>query len=103
MTAPTRRRQPVPAHQAVEEAPTLARLMQLVRESSERLAAIQPALPPMLRGSIQAGPIDGGSWCLLVDNAAAAAKLRQLLPALLARLRTRGYEVEEIRLKLGAR
>ena len=98
-----RRFQAVPLHEAAEGSPVLGRLVQLVRESGERLQAIEPGIPPMLRGAVRAGPIDGASWCLLVDNNAAAAKLRQLLPALVDRLRRRGYEVNEIRLKVAAR
>ena len=97
-----RRHHPVPVHQAAEEAPTLARLAQLARESGERLQAIQPCIPAPLRRSVRPGPIDGTSWCLLVDSSAAAAKLRQLLPVFLARLNSDGWQVTSIRLKLGS-
>jgi hypothetical protein len=95
-----RRHHPVSLLQAAEDSPTLARLTQLARESSERLAAVQPLIPEALRLSVQAGPIDGTVWCLLVRNNAAAAKLRQVLPALQSRLRDRGWEVTSIRLKV---
>jgi len=49
---------------------------------------------------VQAGPIDGPAWCLLVANTAAASKLRQLLPDLQSRLRAHGYVVDTIRLKV---
>jgi hypothetical protein len=49
---------------------------------------------------VQAGPIDGTTWCLLVKSNAAAAKIRQLLPAFQAHFRSRGWEVNSIRLKL---
>ena len=92
----------MPLHQAAEEAPALARLAQLARESGERLKAIESSIPLALRSSIRPGPIDGTSWCLLVDSSAAAAKLRQLLPVLLQKLDSRGFEVTAIRLKLGS-
>jgi hypothetical protein len=57
-------------------------------------------IPTSLRSAIKAGPIDGDAWCLLVEGNAAAAKLRQVLPALLDRLRDRGWEVNSIRLKV---
>jgi hypothetical protein len=92
----------VPLHQAAEESPTLARLAQLARESGERLRAIEPLIPAALRSSIRPGPIEGGTWCLLVDSNAAAAKLRQLLPLLQRKLSNQGWEVTAIRLKLGS-
>lgn len=87
-------------HQATQESPTLARLTALTRDSSERLKAIEALIPPMLRPAIQAGPIEGDCWCLLVSSNAAAAKVRQLLPAFQAHLRSRGWEVASIRLKI---
>lgn len=86
--------------QAAQGSPTLARLSDLVMESSARLQSIQPLIPAALRPAVHAGPIDGTTWCLLLDNAAAMTKIRQLLPALQAHLRTKGWEVESIRLKL---
>ena len=98
----TRRHHAVTALHAVENSPTLARLAQLTRDSSNRLTAILPLVPPLLRASLQAGPIEGSTWCLLVRNNAAAAKIRQLLPAMSAHLRTKGWDVTEIRLKVQA-
>lgn len=86
--------------QASQDSPTLARLTELTRDSMARLAAIQPLIPGNLRHAIQAGPIDGPVWCLLLDNNAAAAKVRQLLPAMEAHLRSKGWEVNSIRLKV---
>lgn len=97
-----RRHQPVSLQQAAEEAPTLARLAQLARESGERLRAIESSIPAPLRASIRPGPIEGTTWCLLVETNAAAAKLRQLLPLLQQKLSLRGYEVSVIRLRVGS-
>lgn len=95
-----RRAQSVSLQQASDASPTLARLSELARESRARLQAITPLLPPALRPGIQAGPIDAGNWCLLLDNNATAAKIRQLLPALEAQLRTKGWPTTAIRLKV---
>ena len=95
-----RRLSAVPVHEAAEASPTLARLTQLARESGERFKAIAPSIPASLRASIRPGPIEGASWCLLVEGSAAAAKLRQILPILQSQLNSRGWEVTSIRLKL---
>jgi hypothetical protein len=95
-----RRHHPVTLQQAAQDSPTLARLAELARDSSERLKAVELLIPDALRSAVRAGPIDGPAWCLLVDNNAAAAKLRQVLPALQALLRNRGWEVNSIRLKV---
>jgi hypothetical protein len=95
-----RRPQAMSLLQASQDAPTLSRLMDLSNESVARLKAIQTLLPPALRSGLQAGPIEGDSWCLLVPNNAVAAKMRQMLPALLAHLRSKGWEVNAIRLKV---
>ena len=95
-----RRHYAVTLQQASEESPTLAKLSALTRDSSERLKAIEMLIPATLRPALQAGPIDGDCWCLLVKSNAAAAKIRQLLPALQAHLRSRGWEVNAIRLKV---
>jgi hypothetical protein len=101
-TPTNRRHHSVSLQQAAEEAPTLARLAQLARESGERLKAVETSIPAPLRASIRPGPIEGTTWCLLVDSNAAAAKLRQLLPLLLQRLNSRGNEITAIRLKVGS-
>jgi hypothetical protein len=102
MTLPStnRRLHPVTLQQAADESPTLARLAQLARESGERLKAVEPLIPASLRPAVRPGPIDGAAWCLLVESSAAAAKLRQILPALIAHLCEGGWEVTSIRLKV---
>jgi len=87
-------------HQAAGNAPSLARLTELIQESNDRLKAIESLLPATLRPAIKAGPIDGESWCLLVNGNAAAAKVRQLIPLIQARLLNKGWKVTSIRLKL---
>jgi hypothetical protein len=86
--------------QAAENSPSLARLTGLVRESNDRLKAIESLIPAALRPAIQAGPIDDGVWCLLVSSNAAAAKVRQLLPLIQSRLISNGSKVTSIRLKI---
>ncbi len=78
--------------QALAGSEPLALLTRRLRESQERLAAIQPLLPLAMRPHVKPGPLDETGWALLVANNAVAAKLRQMLPALEAQLRLRGFE-----------
>lgn len=95
-----RRQHSVTLLQASQDSPTLARLTELTRDSVARLKAIESLIPGPLRPAIKAGPIEGPVWCLILDNNAAAAKIRQILPALAAHLRVKGWEVNSIRLKV---
>lgn len=95
-----RRQNSVTLLQASQDSPTLARLTELSRESVARLKAIESLIPSSLRSAVKAGPIDGPVWCLILDSNAAAAKIRQILPALASHLRVKGWEVNSIRLKV---
>lgn len=86
--------------QAVENSPSLARLAGLVQDSNNRLKAVESLIPATLRPAIQAGPIEDGVWCLLVNSNAAAAKVRQLLPLIQSRLIDKGWKITSIRLKI---
>lgn len=95
-----RRHQTVTLLQASQDSPTLARLAELTRDSGARLKAIELLIPAALRPAVKAGPIEGPVWCLILDSNAAAAKIRQILPALASHLRIKGWEVNSIRLKV---
>lgn len=98
-----RRQHSVTLLQASQKAPTMARLIELSRDSTARLKAIESLIPGSLRTAITAGPIEGPVWCLILDNNAVAAKIRQILPALESHLRTKGWDVKSIRLKVQIR
>lgn len=89
--------------QAVQQAPTLARLTAAAQESQLRLNSLTHLLPSTLRAGVQAGPVDEDQWCLLAANSAIAAKLRQLSPSLITHLRNQGWQVTAIRIKVQAR
>jgi hypothetical protein len=95
-----RRHHALSLQQASEESPQLADLFARVRDSQARLAAIAPLLPAGLRAGLQAGPVEEDIWCILAQNTAVAAKLRQLTPALLEHLRKRGLGLQGIRIKV---
>ena len=90
----------VSLHQAAGDSPSLARLADLVRESNQRLKDIETLIPPALRSAVKAGPVDGESWCLLVNGNAASAKVRQLVPLIQSSLLRQGWKVKSIRLKI---
>jgi hypothetical protein len=93
-------KQAVTVHEAVQNSPTLGQLTALIQDSSARLKAIESLIPETLRPFVQAGPIDGDIWCLLVTGNAAAAKMRQLTPLIRSRLLGEGWKVTSIRLKI---
>ncbi|WP_240538387.1 hypothetical protein [Rhodoferax sp. PAMC 29310] len=88
--------------QASQSSPTLARLSELASDSKARLKAVEFLIPTGLRAYVAPGPIDGPVWCLLLSSTSAAAKLRQLLPAMEAHLRVKGWDVNSIRIKVQA-
>lgn len=85
---------------ALRDSEPLAGLLARVRESQARLALVTELLPVGLRGDVRAGPLDDTAWVLLVGHAAAAAKVRQLLPTLQAALATQGWSQPAIRIKV---
>jgi hypothetical protein len=99
-----RRNTPYSIEEATQQSPTLARLIDLSRESNAMLQSIQSLIPLPLRHAIKAGSVDttaaGTTWCLIVEGNAVVAKLRQLLPKFQAHLLSSGKQVSEIRLKV---
>ncbi|PPE68995.1 DUF721 domain-containing protein [Caldimonas thermodepolymerans] len=90
----------LPIQEALDRHAGLARLQQLMRESSARFEVVRPLLPPALAAHVKPGPVDEQGWSLLAPNGAAAAKLRQLQPRLEEALRQRGWQVSAIRVKV---
>ena len=86
--------------QIIDGATSLSQLQALARDGQNRLQAILPLLPVSMRSLVQSGGIEGESWCILVPNSAMAAKLRQFLPSLCAHLRTKGWNVQLITVKV---
>jgi hypothetical protein len=86
--------------QASQDSPTLARLIELNGDSVAMLKSIEALIPSALRTAVKAGPIEGSVWCLILNNNAAAAKIRQISPSLEAHLRTKGWDVQSIRIKV---
>jgi hypothetical protein len=90
----------LPIATVLDDSEPLARLAQRIRDSNLRLQAVAPLLPAGLRAAVRAGPVDETQWCLLVNNAAVAAKIRQLVPALEKMLVERGWQPTAIRVRI---
>jgi hypothetical protein len=86
--------------QIIDSATSLSQLQALARDGQKRLQAILPLLPVSMRSLVQSGGVEGETWCILVPNSAMAAKLRQFLPSLCAHLRTKGWNVQTITVKV---
>ena len=72
----------------------------------DKLTAMQQVFmeiaPPQLAQRCALGGFFEGNLTLYAHNGAIAAKLRQILPSLLLKFRTRGYEVTAIRIAVQA-
>jgi hypothetical protein len=88
------------AAQALSDSTVLSGLLAGHRRAQACFVAVQSLLPGALRGQVRAGPIDAGIWTLFASHASAAAKLRQVLPTLLAAVATREPDITEIRVKI---
>lgn len=97
------RRHAIALLDAARQSPALARLVDNVQASSQRLERVRPLLPPALRTAVQAGPLEDGQWCLLAQSNAVAAKLRQMLPLMQSHLQASDLPVNSIRIKVRAR
>ena len=85
---------------ALDQSTPLAQLLQRLQESRARFDALGALLPEALRAAVRPGPLDDGGWTLLVSDGAAAAKLRQLLPALQAAQQAAGFTPLAVRVRV---
>ena len=92
----------LPLSTALSRSEPLSVLLKRLRESQARLAVIEPLLPASLRAAVTAGPLDDSAWVVLAANAAAAAKMRQLVPELQAALVAAGWAGPAIKIKVSA-
>lgn len=90
----------MPLATALDRSEPLAGLLQRMRDSRARYQAVAALLPAGLAGEIRPGPLDDAWWVLLVPHAAAAAKVRQILPALETALRENGWAGPPIKIKV---
>lgn len=91
---------PLALQDALERSTPLNRLRERLEASDRCFATVRRLLPSPLDQHVHAGPLDADGWTLLVDNAAAAAKLRQLQPRLEEALREAGLQVSAMRVRI---
>ncbi len=85
--------------QAIAESNTLANLLARMDQSKRCLEVILTRIPLGLHTSVAPGPLTDGVWCLLINNASAVAKLKQLIPVMISAIRANDLDVQDIRLK----
>ena len=90
----------VPLGTALSRSEPLAHLLARLQASQDRYAAVAAALPAPLRSQVAAGPLDDTGWTLMADHPAAAAKLRQFLPMLEAKLQAEGFPTLPVKVKV---
>jgi len=98
MSAPAPNTLPLAA--ALGRSEPLSGLLRRMHDSRARLDTVVGLLPETLRPVVRPGPLDETCWVLLVGDSAAAAKLRQLMPALEATLLAAGWPALPIRIKV---
>jgi len=98
--APASTPEPLPFNSAMAQHDQLARLGAVLQASQQRLAVVLPALPGAMKRFVGAGGLDDEGWTLLADNAAVAAKLRQLQPHLEQLLREQGLLQGVLRIRV---
>jgi hypothetical protein len=90
----------LPLAEALRSSKPLALLAERLRESKRRFDCIAPVLPSALAAQARPGPVDEHGWTVLVANAAVAAKLRQLVPLMAARLSEQGFADVPLRVRV---
>jgi len=85
--------------EAIAESNTLSQLLNRMDISKACLDIVANLIPLGLQTSISAGPITDKEWCILISNASAVAKLKQLMPTMLAAIQAKSINITSIRLK----
>lgn len=88
------------AAQAAVQSVPLGALLERLKLSRQRLAAVVSVLPDGLQAEVRAGPLDEQDWVLFVPGNAAAAKLRQCLPALEETLLQQGWPRRTLKVRI---
>jgi Dna[CI] antecedent, DciA len=93
---------PLPRHvrSALQESSVLGALLARRRAVEELWRMVAPILPAALAQGVKPGTLQDGTWTLLANHAATAAKLRQLAPQVQAHLQGLGVAVQTVSVKV---
>lgn len=93
---------PLPRHvrSALQESSVLGALLARRRAVEELWRMVAPILPAALAQGVKPGTLEGGTWTLLANHAATAAKLRQLAPQVLESLKGSGANVLSVEVRV---
>lgn len=89
-----------PIRDALARCTPLAQLRARLDDSRRRFDLVVQRIPEAQRAHVRPGPVDDDGWTLLADNAAVAAKLRQLQPLLEQAQREQGWTAWTTRIKV---
>jgi hypothetical protein len=85
---------------AAQSAPGLAQLIAQASRSRSQVGDLTGLVPALILKQIHSGPMESGNWILMLRSGASAAKLRQMGPAICAHLRSKGWDIQSITVRV---
>jgi len=85
---------------AAQSAPGLAHLIAQASRSRSQVDDLTGLVPDLILKQIHSGPMESGNWILMLKSGASAAKLRQMGPAICAHLRSKGWDIQSITVRV---
>jgi hypothetical protein len=85
---------------AAQSAPGLAQLIAQASRSRSQVDDLTGLVPALILKQIHSGPMESGNWILMLRSGASAAKLRQMGPAICAHLRSKGWDIQSITVRV---
>ncbi len=99
-SGPLLRGKSVEVLKAAQSAPGLAQLLAQAARSRSQIEDLKGLVPANMLNQLKSGPLEGGHWILMLKSPAFAAKVRQMGPAICAHLRSRGWDIQTITVKV---
>jgi hypothetical protein len=99
-SGPLLRGKSVDVLKAAQSAPGLAQLIAQAARSRSQIEDLKGLVPANMLNQLKSGPLEGGHWILMLKSPTFAAKVRQMGPAICAHLRSRGWDIQSITVKV---